>query len=149
MCGFSVISFVRKCLISWYILQDCNIRDSLQYEKPIQFVFPLRQLQREGQQNNFVPELPKVSDFCFKQCTDLISRLCGLFGFFPFICLFICLLFCFFISCLKAGEMYKTIKKKRHLFQTILKVNVFNNNNFMNKFVFFFIKCKTINWHNV
>lgn len=44
------------------ILQDCNIRDSLQYEKPIQFVFPLNQSQAQTQQNNYVPELPKVID---------------------------------------------------------------------------------------
>lgn len=136
MCRFSVICFVRKYLISLYILQDCNIRDSLQYEKPIQFVFPLRQLQREGQQNNSIPELPKVSDFLFKQCTDLISKLCGLFWvFFSFICLFICLLFGFLFVVWRRVRCKK--QSKRYLFQTILKVNVFNNNNFMNKLFFF------------
>lgn len=44
-------------------LQDGNIRDSLQYEKPIQFVFPLSQLQPQEQQNKYAPELPKKDNY--------------------------------------------------------------------------------------
>lgn len=50
-------------LNSWecFFLQDYNLKDSLQYEKPIQVVRPFSQLQPPKQPNNFVPELFKVS----------------------------------------------------------------------------------------
>lgn len=50
-------------LNSWecFVLQDYNLKDSLQYEKPIQVVRPFSQLQPPKQPNNFVPELFKVS----------------------------------------------------------------------------------------
>nr|XP_034320077.1 tenascin-R-like isoform X6 [Crassostrea gigas] len=40
-------------------VQDYNLKDSLQYEKPIQVVRPFSQLQPPKQPNNFVPELFK------------------------------------------------------------------------------------------
>lgn len=48
-----------------HILQDYSLKDSLEYEKPIQVVRPLSQLQPQRQQNNYVPELPRVSKNCF------------------------------------------------------------------------------------
>lgn len=50
-------------LNSWecFFLQDYNLKDSLQYEKPIQVVRPFSQLQPPKQPNSYVPELFKVS----------------------------------------------------------------------------------------
>lgn len=62
---FYLHHFKMSQFVEIHILQDYSLKDSLEYEKPIQVVRPLSQLQPQRQQNNYVPELPRVSENCF------------------------------------------------------------------------------------
>lgn len=79
----------------WILYRTAISRDSLQYEKPIQFVFLLSQLQPQEQQNKYAPELPKVIDFFFTLIKNSVptwwENMC-------FVCLHICLCVCLFVS---------------------------------------------------